>query len=111
MDRGALSTCNSEELAGTVGQLHGIACAAHRHLLTVVAELDEREDYCDDGAPDMAGWLAAKLALRPATARAWVEVARALESLPAIADAYSAGTLSWDQVRAAIRVATPETDV
>jgi Domain of unknown function (DUF222) len=110
MDREELADCTEADLTDTVGQLHGISCAAHRHLLTVVAELDERTAYREDGAPDMAAWLAAKLSLAPATARAWVQIARALESLPAIANAYAAGTLSWDQVRSAVRVATPETD-
>lgn len=110
MDRESLSKCSSEDLTETVGQLHGIACAAHRHLLSVVAELERREAFREDGASDMARWLAARLSVSARTARSWVEVGRALESLPALAEAYTAGTLSWDQVRAAAEVATPETE-
>jgi Domain of unknown function (DUF222)/HNH endonuclease len=110
MDRDALASCSVENLTDTVGQLHGIACAAHRHLLTVVAELDRREAFRDDGAADMPSWLTARLSISFRTARAWVEAARALESLPAIATAYTEGKLSWDGVRAAAEVATPETD-
>ena len=44
------------------------------------------------------------------TAKATVEVARALESLPALADAAATGELSWEQLEPLTRIATPETD-
>jgi hypothetical protein len=44
------------------------------------------------------------------TQRATVEVARALESLPAVADAAAAGEMSWEQLEPVSRLATPETD-
>jgi len=40
-----------------------------------------------------------------------LEVARALESMPAIAEAAHAGALSWDQLKGVVEVATPATDV
>jgi len=39
-----------------------------------------------------------------------LEVARALESMPAIAEAAHAGELSWDQLKSVVEVATPATD-
>jgi hypothetical protein len=44
------------------------------------------------------------------TARAQVEVARALEAQPAIAAAAYDGSLTWDQLQPLVEVATPETD-
>src|SRR6185436_11780618 len=44
------------------------------------------------------------------TAKATVEVARALESRPALAEAAAAGGLSWEQLEPLTRLATPETD-
>lgn len=58
----------------------------------------------------MSSWLAARYRLSWGTAREWVRVARSLERLPRIADAYADGRLSWDQVRPLSRFATPETD-
>jgi hypothetical protein len=110
MDRDALARCSVADLADTIGQLHGIACAAHRHLLSMVAELDRREAYRDDGAADVVSWLTAKLSLSQATARVWVDVARALDELPHIASEYEAGRLSFDQVRALCDIAISETD-
>jgi hypothetical protein len=43
-------------------------------------------------------------------ARQIVEVARALESTPALADAAVHGALSWEQLEPLTRIATPETD-
>ncbi|HEY8216035.1 MAG TPA: HNH endonuclease signature motif containing protein [Acidimicrobiia bacterium] len=44
------------------------------------------------------------------TAKATVEVARALDSTPALADAAVAGKLSWEQLEPLTRIATHETD-
>ena len=44
------------------------------------------------------------------TAKATVEVARALESTPALADAAAEAALSWEQLEPLTRLATPETD-
>ena len=43
-------------------------------------------------------------------AAATVRVARALEPLPVITEAFAAGTLSYSKVRALTRVATPENE-
>ena len=48
--------------------------------------------------------------LSPRTARANTEVARALESRPAIAAAAHAGELTWDQLQPLVEVSTPDTD-
>jgi hypothetical protein len=44
------------------------------------------------------------------TAKATIEVARSLESLPALADRALSGELSWEQLEPLTRIATPETD-
>jgi hypothetical protein len=46
----------------------------------------------------------------PRTVRQTMEVARALETLPAIAAAAHAGEISWDQLVPLAEIATPETD-
>ncbi len=46
----------------------------------------------------------------PRTMRQTMEVARQLESLPAIAAAAHAGDISWDQLKPLVAIATPETD-
>jgi hypothetical protein len=51
-----------------------------------------------------------RIGLAPGAAREHVRVARALETLPLIAQALARGELSYSKVRALTRVATPETE-
>ena len=44
------------------------------------------------------------------TAKATVDVARELESLPAIAAAAASGSVSWDQLQPLVEIATPDSD-
>jgi hypothetical protein len=68
--------------------------------LSVVKVLDEREAL--ERQPD--GSVSAR------TAQAELDVARSLESQPAVAAAAHAGDLSWDQLQPVVELATPETD-
>jgi len=87
-----------------------VRCAAHLELLSEVARMDREEAWTFDGASSMSGWLVARYRLSHGTASEWVRVARAVEDLPTLRAAYSAGRISWDQLRTATRFATPETD-
>src|SRR5207249_2763086 len=57
-----------------------------------------------------AGWLTWRVGLDPGAAREKVRVARALGTLPLLAQALARGELSYAKVRALTRVATPETE-
>src|SRR5256885_307166 len=98
------------EVADAVAQLGSAMSAVHREQLRWVALADRRGDWREDGARDMAQWLCARLGLRYGTAREYVRVAHALESLPDCASAYAEGRLTWDQVRPLTEFATPERD-
>jgi Domain of unknown function (DUF222) len=64
----------------------------------------------DTGFSSCAGWLTWRTGLDPGAARERVRVARALPSLPRIAQALARGELSYSKIRALTRVATPETE-
>jgi hypothetical protein len=68
--------------------------------LAITKVLDERD--ARDPMPEAS--------VPASTAKATVEVARALESTPALADAAASGALSWEQLEPLTRIATPETD-
>ena len=68
--------------------------------LAITKVLDERD--ARDRMPEVG--------VPASTAKATVEVARALESTPALADAAARGVLSWEQLEPLTRIATPETD-
>jgi len=80
------------------------------NLLEILAAYDRQELWRNDGATSMATWLTFQYGLSLRTATAWVETASALVDLPALRDAFAEGRLSFDQVRFACRLATPETD-
>ena len=100
----------ARELLHSLDEGVALSLSASAQTLAAVAEWDARELWKDDGATSMSSWLAARHALAWGTAREWVRVARALTELPAIAEAYAAGRLSWDQLRFLTKFATAETD-
>ncbi len=89
---------------------HMVQCAAHLELLDDVARMDRNEEWTFDGANSMAHWLVNRYGLSHRTANEWVRVARSIQELPALRASYQAGRISWDQLRSATRIATPETD-
>jgi hypothetical protein len=84
--------------------------ATSARVLRMVAEYDKRRLWRRDGATSMTSWLAGRYGLAWGTAREWVRVAHALRRLPRLAEAYSGGRLSWDQLRPLTRFVTPDND-
>ena len=78
-------------------------------FLAVVGEYDQRRGWEAWDCHDMAGWLSWKCGISPVTARQQVRVARSLRDMPLLAERFAAGQLSYSQVRAIARAATPET--
>lgn len=99
-----------DDLDDGIGQVHGVACAAKRQLLAMVAVVDRREGWRAFGQTSTEGYVVLRLGVTPRTASRMVRLARALEELPAIAAAYEQGRLSDEAVEHATVLATPETD-
>ncbi len=104
MDLAALS---DEELIDEVTTWAGRVAAGEARLLELVGELDAREAWAVHGVRSCAHWLTWQLGLSLTTAHEKVRVARALRALPVTCAAMSAGQLSYAQVRAVTRIATP----
>jgi hypothetical protein len=79
-------------------------------LLRVIGEIDRREAWRDEGATSLAAWLVQRLGVSEGTGRSWAHVAERLWDLPHLAHGLRVGALSFDKVRPAADVATPETD-
>ncbi len=103
-------SCSPIARAHAVEQLAALTAATTAEMLDVIVAMDRAEDHRIDGAIDMAAWLVASLNIASATAFQWVRVARALHELPRLRARFAAAELSWDQIAAATRFATPETD-
>jgi hypothetical protein len=100
--RTAIADASDEELADLIGQMHGVVCSAKEVMLAAIAEFDRREAYRADGVPTMGQWLVMRLGVNHRTGFELVGVSKQLESTPAIAELFQQGSLSWDQVRAAV---------
>ncbi|MQB01232.1 MAG: DUF222 domain-containing protein [Actinobacteria bacterium] len=106
----AIRASNDDELDDALHQFHGIHCLAHIQILRVVVEKERKGALDRDGVRSGWEWLSLKLGLSSKVAREWAAVARSLESLPLISEAYERGEICWDSVRHLVEFATPETE-
>ncbi len=88
----------------------GLRGATDAQLCSLIQAADVAQSWMTDGARSLTDWVAARLRLRPVTARQLVSVARRLSDLPVLTKRFAAGDLSLDQVDAISRMATADTE-
>jgi hypothetical protein len=93
-----------------VERLGRVISSALGCLLSAVGELDRREAWRTEGATSSGAWLTQRLGVAEGTGRAWSYVAGKLWDLPHLAQGLRVGALSFDKVRAAVEISTPESD-
>jgi hypothetical protein len=98
-----------DRLGDEIAELSAHLDAATARLLTLIREFDARGGW-NSGFRSCAAWLSWRVGLDLGAARERVRVARALGTLPLLAEALACGELSYAKVRALTRVATPETE-
>ena len=98
-----------DRLGDEIAVLSAHLDAATARLLDLIREFDAREGW-GNGFSSCAAWLSWRVGLAPGAAREKVRVARALGTLPRLAQALARGEVSYAKVRALTRVATPETE-
>src|SRR2546425_6467291 len=98
-----------ERLGDAIAELSAHLDAATARLLDLIREFDARGGW-NTGFLSCAAWLSWLVGLDRGSARERVRVARALGTLPRLAQALARGELSYAKVRALTRVATPETE-
>jgi hypothetical protein len=91
-------------------ELWGHITAATYRFLELVAEYDRREGWARHGVASCAQWLSWQCGIGRVAAREKVRVARALENLPKIGEAFRRGVVSYSKVRAMTRIATPDNE-
>lgn len=104
-----IDTLSVEELEEEIAELCAHIDAATYRLLRAIGEVDRREAW-PVGFLSMAHWLSWRVGIDLRTAREKVRVARALEDLPLISDAFRQGKMSYSKVRAMCRIATPDNE-
>jgi 5-methylcytosine-specific restriction endonuclease McrA len=98
-----------DRLGDEIAALSAHLEAATARLLDLIREFDIKGGW-NNGFRSCAAWLSWRVGLDPGAARERVRVARALGTLPRLAQALARGELSYAKVRALTRVATPETE-
>src|SRR2546426_1436724 len=109
----SLATHHASELdriGDEIAELSAYLDAATARLLELIRAFDARGGW-NTGFRSCAAWLSWRVGLDLGAARERVRVARALGTLPLLAEALARGELSYAKVRALTRVATPETEV
>src|SRR2546430_1286323 len=103
------NTAGSSQCVSFARQSYYACRDGGKRLLELIREFDAREGW-NTGFSSCAAWLSWRVGLDPGAARERVRVARALGTLPRLAQALAHGELSYAKVRALTRVATPETE-
>src|SRR5246500_4578605 len=98
-----------DRLGDEIAELSAHLDAATAQLLDMIRDFDARGGW-NTGFRSCAEWLSWRVGLDRGAARERVRVARALATLPRLAQALGGGELSYAKVRALTRVATPETE-
>src|SRR6266545_2116529 len=98
-----------DRLGDAIAELSAELEAATARLLDLIREFDARGGW-HTGFRSCAAWLSWRVGLDLGAARERVRVARALGTLPLLAQALARGELSYAKLRALTRVATPETE-
>src|SRR5947209_15922951 len=104
-----MDTRSLDRLGDEIAELSAHLDAATARLLDLIREFDARGGW-NTGFRSCAAWLSWRVGLDLGAARERVRVARALGTLPRLAQALARGELSYAKVRALTRVATPETE-
>src|SRR2546426_5574887 len=103
------ATAELDRLGDEIAALSAHLEAATARLLDLIREFDAGGGW-NTGFSSCAAWLGWRVGLDRGAARERVRVARALGTLPRLAQALACGELSYAKVRALTRVATPETE-
>ena len=101
---------STHELADQIVELAGHLNAGNYRFLALLAEFDRRKGWNCRATQDCAHWLNWKCGIDLGAAREKVRTARALEKLPLVSAAMERGEISYSNVRAITRVATPENE-
>jgi len=107
--RDTSTTAELDRLGDEIAELSAHLDAATARLLDLIREFDARGGW-NTGFRSCAAWLSWRTGLAPGAAREHVRVARALGTLPLLAQALACGEVSYSKVRELTRVATPETE-
>lgn len=102
-----------QHAADLVAGLDNIVLASNQNLVVLLrqlVEVDEAVAWDTVAFASFRFWVSARYGVSQVTSADWVRVARLLEGLPALTEAFWTGKVSWDQFKEITRIATPDSD-
>jgi hypothetical protein len=103
-------TASNDQIDEAFDHFSGLSSAALAKVCDLIAVVDMRQSWMDDGSRNLTDWVSARIRIRHSTAARLVRVSRRLADLPVLAQAFAGGELSFDQVDAISTIATAETE-
>ena len=103
-------TLGTQPLAAELRKVAATWSRSQHRLVVLAAEFADSAEWVLDGSPTAAHWLAAVADVEACTTREWIRIGRLLRSLPATADAFQTGRLSYTKVRTLTRIATTDNE-
>lgn len=103
-----IGSWGDEALKSRYDQIEVAEAALRGEKLVVVAEIERRRAYEADGATSIANWVAGRSGSTLSTAHQLADVASAAAEMPAIGEAVTSGSISWDVAAEVTKMASPE---
>lgn len=100
----------NDDLIASIERKYLMATQWILSLMEDIAEAERRDIFLDERLSSTADWLCARLGLGYKRAEELVNVSICLVELPKLKDAYREGVLSYDHLRALIKVAGPDSE-
>ena len=100
----------NESLMALVAEKFRERAALEGAISELLGELGRREAFRNEGATSLEAWIVERFRTAASTARAFAHVSERLWDLPHLAAGLRDGEISFDQMRAVVDVASPETD-
>ncbi|HJR93410.1 MAG TPA: DUF222 domain-containing protein [Acidimicrobiia bacterium] len=105
-----LDTLSNDQMETELARLEVLRTRVASLQVALIAEADRRQLPTWDGCRTLADWVAWRLDVSPATARAYVELARRLDGLPELAKRFSEGAVGLERTAAIAPIATATTE-
>lgn len=105
-----LEESHPEDLISSLDRCYHMRCQWDIELMERIAEIDRRKIYESYGLESTAAWVATRYGMGYSKSMELVDVAVAIRELPKLKQAYREGRISYDHLRALVKVANDENE-
>ena len=110
LEESRLDEFHPEDLVSSLDRCYHMRCQWDIALMERIAEIDRRKIYESYGLESTASWVATRYGMGYSKSMELVDVAVAIRELPKLKEAYREGRISYDHLRALVKVANAENE-